>query len=125
MPSYVIGFIHIYDIYPGTILLLLVVLNLYKDFKKYMRCFNSDRLYFLTVNKISYYLDKKTTELLQSSSKCDFHYLSFGMFTLVFTEHKQHVVDMLCDTSVVNLRYIDALNEYLETSTHSQPVLAK
>ena len=72
MPSYVIGFIHIYDIYPGTILLLLVVLNLYKDFQKYMRCFNSDRLYFLTVNKISYDLNKKTTELLQSSSKCDF-----------------------------------------------------
>ena len=108
-------------IYMATYLLYFILTNLILNGQTFGKVIFGLKMVSLKKD----HLDWSTILLREGFGRVIFHYLSFVMFTLVFTERKQHVVDMLCDTSVVNLRYIDALNEYLETSTQSQPVLAK
>lgn len=110
-----------FAIYMATYLIYFVLTNITLKGQTFGKVIFGLRTVSLNKEK----LDLATILVREGFGRVIFHYLSFVMVTLVFTERKQHVVDMLCDTSVVNLRYIDALNEYLETSTHSQPVLAK
>lgn len=67
-------------------------------------------------------LDLWTILIREGFGRIIFHYLFFLMFTLVFSDKKQHFVDMLSDTSVVNLRYIDGVHEYLDQHPTPRPL---
>lgn len=66
-------------------------------------------------------LDLTTIIIREGFGRIVFYFLYIIMVTLVFTEKKQHVIDILSDTSVVRLKYIDAMNDFIQYNHRTIP----
>ncbi|WP_303973374.1 RDD family protein [Streptococcus merionis] len=55
--------------------------------------------------------DLKTLLVRELAGRTILHFLPIVAVTLVFTRHRQHLMDMLCDTVVINLKQVDYFNQ--------------
>ncbi|MFC3928356.1 RDD family protein [Streptococcus caprae] len=61
-------------------------------------------------------LDFQTLLIREVAGRIVLYYFPILAVTLVFTNLRQHLMDLLCDTAVVNLKQVDFVNRVHETS---------
>ncbi len=55
--------------------------------------------------------DLKTILVRELAGRTILHFLPIIAVTLVLTRHRQHLMDILCDTVVINLKQVDYFNQ--------------
>ncbi|MDQ0222728.1 RDD family protein [Streptococcus moroccensis] len=63
--------------------------------------------------------DVQTLLIRELAGRTILHFLPIVAVTLIFTRHRQHLMDMLCDTVVINLNQVD----YFKKAREAQLIL--